>query len=184
VQSTLPFTVHHHPAARSHIALSNLGRIQEDVEFYAQRENQVQTPLLRGFVESDMAIYRANPQGPELVAAKRQLDALLAALSQLQARDSEYMFRSIDFLMNTANNSGFNTRGLGEPEVAKRLGHTLGQQGGREVSFWFELIIASLCSPTGSVELCKLNPFIKDVSVIENLTAGILLTVNRLAQVS
>ena len=144
---------------------------------------QAVTPALRFFFESDIAGYRSSPQGPELQAASRQLDTLQTALTQLQTRDSDYMFRAIDFLMRTANNSGFNNRNLGEVEIARRLGHTLGQQGGREVSFWFELIIGFLCSPTGSADMCVLNPFIKDVATIENITAGILLTVNRLAQV-
>lgn len=45
--STLPFTVHHHAAAKSHIAVSNLGRIQEDVAYYANKENAAQVPALR-----------------------------------------------------------------------------------------------------------------------------------------
>lgn len=183
VQGQIPFVVHHHPAARSHIAQSNLRRIQEDVAFYAGRENQAQTPILKCFFDSDLAGYRGNPQGPELQAGVRQLEALHAALKQLQARDSDYMFRAIDFLLNVSNGSGYQTRGLSEAEISKRLGHKLGQQGGREVTFWFELIIGFLCSPTGTQDMCLLNPYIQDPAMIENLTAGILLTVNRLAQV-
>lgn len=52
---------------------------------------------------------------------------LQAALLQLQGRDSEYMFASIDFLMATSNSSGFRDPSIQEPQVTKRLGHTLGQ---------------------------------------------------------
>lgn len=184
VNSQIPFVINHHPAAKSHIAQSNLHRIQEDVAFYANRENQIQTPALRSFFESDLLTYRASPQGPELGLARQQLETLHTALKQLQGRDSDYMFRSIDFLINASNGTGYQSRGLSEPEIVRRLGHTLGQQGGREVTFWFELIIGFLCSPTGTQDMCVLNPYITDPSKIENLTAGILLTVNRLAQVS
>lgn len=37
--------------------------------------------------------------------------------------------------------------------------------GGREVTFWFELIIGFLCSPTGTLDMTTLNPYLKDPSV-------------------
>ena len=139
-------------------------------------------------------LYRANGQFKTRYEADQQIFpirqdrigiGLLIAFAAVAVPmlASDYMFRAIDFLINVSNGSGYQTRGLSEAEISKRLGHTLGQQGGREVTFWFELIIGFLCSPTGTQDMCLLNPYIQDAAMIENLTAGILLTVNRLAQV-
>jgi len=182
VPDKVPFVVQHHPHSKSHIAISNQSRLVEDVEFYSKRENSLQTPALKYFYSSDVALYMNSPQGSEIAIAKQQVQALLTALRQLQTRDNDYMFRAIDFLTASANSSNFRARQLTEDEIVKRLGHNLGQTSGREVTLWFELLIGLLCSPTGTADLQGLNPYLADIALVENMTAGVLLTVNRLAQ--
>lgn len=184
VDGQLPFLVKHHPSAKSHIAITSLERIQEDLKYYADKENVTRTPALKMFFESDVEIYMKNPQGPEVTQAYEFMENLLRALTDLQKRDTRYIFQGITYLLNYANDSDCMNRNYPEVELARRFGHTLGQFAGREGTFWFELLVGYSCCPIGSSELHTINPYLRDSSVVENLAAAILLTTNRLAQVN
>ena len=75
--------------------------------------------------------------------------------------------------------------GKGGTADSKQLEFVMSRLSGESPLMWFELLVQFLLSKEGDKKMAFCNPFLtgKDVAQVKYMTAGVLMTCNRLAQV-
>lgn len=167
-----------------------LERFQNDTTSYAEIENKATKLKLKFFQKSEVAQYMENPTSDNFKNAIAHVVALQDKLRFLYQQESLYLDAAIETACKQANFiPGISSEPKGKETPAallQRVSYGLYRCSGKEVTFWFEYLVASLLSSNGDADLKLWNPHLtpEHIAQVYNLTVDTLLHSVRLGQVS
>jgi hypothetical protein len=184
VSSGLPFNLGAERATQTHCSQATIQRISTDVIKYAQKTNTETTPVLIGFLPSEVDSYHDFPAA--LNKAVDQLNKLIKSLNSAMEFDRKSLWNLMNRALAIAtSDERSDTPNAGGPNgECNFLRFRLGQCSEREPSVWFELLVASILSSTAEHDIRSLNPYLSATAykTVMNLTVVAMLTSIRISQ--
>jgi hypothetical protein len=125
-----PLRVMQHPSSNSHIARSNVNRLEQDIKDFSNDENKSVLPVLKAInTKSD------DLKGAGLDRALISLSKMITALEMIRDKDHISIVSGVEELLNYCNSTLEGSQGN-----VKAIGHTLRQKSGTEVPMVSEIL--------------------------------------------
>ena len=139
-----PFRVMQHPSSNSHIARTAVARLEQDIEDFAVHENAGALPVLKATFDGNAVM----PAG--LDSAIASVNALVAALEQLRAKDTVAVKDGVEELLALCNSSS--------SDDMREVAFSLRQRAGLEVPIEFSFLAACTATSSDSRGISVYNP--------------------------
>ena len=187
VPENMPFDLSEHPIARNNMSRATLDRLKDDAYDYAEASNKGTEAELLQFLEDNTRHYVQNPNSPETHQAIEQVKRLLAALMDLQQKDTVYTGQLINHILRTVNGvvSSDPPAKMGDEEgMRAKYAFSLARYSGQETTLWFEFLVGVLASDSAERQIKELSPLLSPVTIRRamDLIVDVLLHANRIGQ--
>jgi hypothetical protein len=184
VSAALPFDVSGERSSQTHCSQATLQRVATDVLKYAEKTNSEKTPTLIGFTPAEIDSFHTAPAA--LSRATGQLTQMIKGLNQAMEFDRKSLWNLMNraLAIATSDERSDTPNSTGPNGEISFLKFRLGQVSEREPAAWFELLVASILSPTSEHDIRSLNPYMSGVAykTVASLTVVAMLTSIRISQ--
>jgi hypothetical protein len=189
VSEKLPFDLAGHYHCSSFVAQQMNVRMEHDMKYFAEQQNELVEQKLKTLLTEDMESYARDPT--RAVKAIEHVTTLVKRLVKVHKLDQGIMNASLEYTLKLANHVDMAPYVKGEDQTAfdnnrrERMAFQLSRYGGQDSNVWFEFLVAALLSSTAHADLRVVNPFLADSTIerLLGLTAGMLLRCSRMLQV-
>ena len=187
VGSEMPFDVSDHPIARNSMSRATLDRLKDDTADYAGQQNLGTEAELTKFLERNSHDFVQNPNSPQSNEAIDHVKRLLAALMDIQQKDTAYTGSLINHILRTVNGvvSSEPTNAKGDEDAMRaKYAFSLARYAGQETTIWFEFLVGVLPSDCAERQIRELSPLLSPVTIRRamDLIVDVLFHANRIGQ--